>query len=364
MDPVGFLKGTLLPSSDDEMQPRLTLESGRRAFIERWLPKHAAAFVATAVAIPAVVWVAALLLAADKPRFLASRDWLAQPLYFTAHLTVVRLFVTTYTHHFAEGLRFLPPAAALDKARPRIGGILGPQGLLVAALVATPLIGADIVELSSAEFLSSPDGQGAGHVTATDALLGVLWAFEWLLNAYVWVLLVGFAALTIQTIERHPFPAPIEIVLHERHYRPFLLMSAQGASIMVGYTAVTAAYVLLTRGIASDYIGLWTTAALLLFSFVPPWLRMKALVARRVRDETHKRSELVFAARRHVADVDDHTPAVTNEEIGARLDVVVAILELDHLDRLYRDLGKSEGQAILLRLLAPLSTVVIRLLRG
>jgi hypothetical protein len=362
-----MLKGTLLPSSDDDdLRSKLSLDSVRRALIERWLPRRAAAFVAVAVAIPLAIWVAALLFAQDRARFLASRDWLAQPLYFTAHLVVLRLFVTTYTRHFLEGVAWLEPGAAAGAAR-RVEQILGLPGVLFAIIAAAPLIGSDLVTLRGQDFLTSADGQSVGgvvaSVTVTDALLGVLWSLEWLLNAYVWVLLVGFAVLTIRTIERHRFAAPIEVVLHERHYRPFLLMSAQGSSIMVGYTAVTALYVFFTRGVATDYIGLWVTAALLLFSFVPPWMRLKARVARQVRDETHRLAATVLAGRRQVTLVDDGTPAVTNEEIGARVDVVLAILGLDHLERLYRDLGKSEGQAILLRLLAPLATVVARVLR-
>jgi hypothetical protein len=177
------------------------------------------------------------------------------------------------------------------------------------------------------------------------------------------VLLIGFALLTIHTVEKYRFKAPLETVLHEQHYRPFLRMSAQGASILLAYTGATAAYVLFSRGETTDYIGLWITAGLLLFSFVPPWMRLKARIAREVRSQTHRLSAEVFAARRRVIEVDDGKPPVTMDELGARVDVVLAILQLEHLERLYRDLGKSEGQAILIRLLAPLSTVVFRILR-
>ncbi len=45
------------------------------------------------------------------------------------------------------------------------------------------------------------------------------------------------------------------------------------------------------------------------------------------------------------------------------LDVVMAILEVEHLERLYKDLGRSEGQAVLVRLLAPLATILMRIIR-
>jgi hypothetical protein len=363
VDPLALLRGSLLPSSDDEVPAHLSLEGGQGGFIDRWLPRRPLPFVAAAIALPLVVWVVALLLAPDRGRFLQSRDWLAQPLYFTVHLVVLRQFVAIYTRHFAAGLEQLVPAATAD-ATPRIDRLLGARGFLIALVIAVPFVYMDIVHVSGREFLSGGDAQGSiDHPAASDRLLLLLWTLQWVINGYTWVLLVGFATLTIRTIERHEFRASLEVVLHERQYRPFLLMSAQGATIMVGYTVATAAYVFLARGQPQDWIRLWVTAGLLLVSFVPPWVRWKARVARRVREESHRRAELVFATRRRVAEVDDGTDKVTNEELGARVDVVLAILEMEHLERLYRDLGRSEGQAILLRLLAPLSTVVLKVLR-
>src|SRR5262249_62018097 len=85
MDPMRFLRGGLLPRADDDEDatPRLSLGSDRRALIERWLPKNAGGFVAVAIGIPLAVWVAALLLAPDRAKFLHSRDWLAQPPHLT-----------------------------------------------------------------------------------------------------------------------------------------------------------------------------------------------------------------------------------------------------------------------------------------
>ncbi len=363
MDPMAFLRGTLMPADDDEVTARASLEGGQGGFIDRWLPRRALPFVAASIALPLFVWVVAMLLAADRAKFLRSRDWLAQPLYFTVHLVVLRQFVSTYTQHFAAGVGHLVPAAAAE-SRPVIRHMLGLRGFLVALAVAVPFVYMDIVHMSGKDFLGGTDSQGSVDApAASDRLLLLLWTLEWVINAYTWVLLGGFASLTIRTLERHDFAHPLERVLHERHYRPFLLMSAQGATIMVGYTVATAAYVFLAKGQLQDWMRLWITAGLLLLSFVPPWMRLKARMARRVRDETHRLAEAVLTTRRRVAEVDDGTPRVTNEELGARVDVVLAMLEMDHLERLYRDLGRSEGQAILLRLLAPLSTVVMKILR-
>jgi hypothetical protein len=363
VDAVSYLKATLLPERDEDAVPRFALEGEHHGFVDRWMPRRAGPFVLAAFAIPLAVWGLAFALAADRGRFLSSRDWIAQPFYFAVHLIVARQFVTTYARHFTGGLRHLGPAAA-GEALPAMRRLLGWRGFVWALAAAAPLVWFDLVYLTGREFLEGPDAQGkVGAVAVSDHLLGILWSVEWVVNAYVWVLLVGFAGLTIRTTDRHPFAAPVEVVLHERHYRPFLLMSAQGASIIVGFTLATGVYVLVTKGETTDWIGLWATAGLLLLSFVPPWVRLKGHIAKSVRKRTDRLTEEVFAARKKLERVDDTVPPVTNEELGARLDVVLTVLHLDQLDRLYRDLGKSEGNAVLLRLLAPLSTVLAKLLR-
>lgn len=359
---LDLLRGGADPEDDDDVASKFSLEGTRTGFIDRRLPRRAGPFVAVSIAIPLCVWALALLLARDRARFLRSADWLAQPLYFTVHLVVLRLFVTTYTRHFLAGVEHLDLGEG-DALR-SVARLLGPRGIFAACAVAAPFIWLDLVHLSGKTFLEGPDAQGSvGHIAASDHLLALLWSVEWVINAYVWVLLVGFSFLTIRTLEKHRFKAPLEIMLHEQHYRPFLRMSSQGASILLAYTAATAAYVFLSKGETTDYIRLWLTAGLLLMSFVPPWVRLKARVARDVREETHRLAARVFAARRNLEAVDDHKPPVTMEELGARVDVALSILEIEHLESLYRDLGRSEGKAILLRLLAPLSTVVMKVLR-
>ncbi len=361
---LGSIRDGLLPPSrdDDDVTDRLTLQRVHTAWLDGLLPGKPKPYVAVALAIPIAVWIFGFLLAADRDRFLRSHDWQAQPFFFTVHLVVLRLFVTAYTKHFLDGLAFLESGA--QGVRKGIRRILGFQGFATAVVLAVPLIYLDLVYLTGPEFFESNDAQGTlHHVAATDYLLAALWSAEWVATTSVWVVLGGFAILTIQAVERYKFTAPLETVLHERHYRPFLRMSAQGASILFGYTAAYALYVWYTKGATSDYIGLWVTAGLLIFSFVPPWMRLKTRLARMVRDTSHDMQVHVIAARELATTLDDGKPTYTLDEIGARVDVALAMLRLDHLEHLYRDLGRSEGQAILLRLLAPVATIVARLLR-
>jgi hypothetical protein len=359
-----ILRDGLLPPDrdDDDVSDRLTLRRVHTAWLDGLLPSRPKAYVAVAIAIPLVFWCAGFLLASDRARFLRSHDWQAQPIFFTVHLVVLRLFVSAYVKHFLDGLAFLEPAA--QSVRTIVARILGWRGFLVSLVVAAPLVWLDLVHLSGPAFLASDDSQGSpDRIAPADHLLGALWAVEWITTTSVWVVLVGFAAATIRSIQRFRFAAPLETVLHERHYRPFLRMSAQGASILLGYTAVYALYVWYTGSATSAYIGLWVTAGLLLLSFVPPWMRLKTRLARMVRDESHAIHVEVLAARARASSVDDGKATYTLDEVGAKVDVALSMLRLDHLEHLYRDLGKSEGQAILLRLLAPISTILLKVLR-
>jgi hypothetical protein len=109
------------------------------------------------------------------------------------------------------------PAAAASSPVIRM---LGLRGFLIALAVAALFVYMDIVHMSGKDFLAGADSQGTLDAPGpSDRLLLLLWTLEWVINGYTWVLLGGFASLTIRTLERHDFAHPLERVLHERHYR-------------------------------------------------------------------------------------------------------------------------------------------------
>ncbi|MEZ5853374.1 MAG: hypothetical protein R3D67_00990 [Hyphomicrobiaceae bacterium] len=84
---------------------------------------------------------------------------------------------------------------------------------------------------------------GSDTVLPVNYLMWVLWSLEWVLNAYIWVVLLAFLVQNSRAIRLYRFKAPIEIVLHDRHYKPFLQMSAHGATILLVFTLLTIAYI-------------------------------------------------------------------------------------------------------------------------
>lgn len=326
-------------------------------------PRALTPFVAVVAVLAIGSWLAGLLLADDRARFLASREWQAQPFYLAVHLVVLRLFVTAYAGGYLAGCGAL--ATPPDEAERRSRFVLGPAGIAAALLLAAPLCVLDVLHVQSAEYRSATSAS-PGALGAADWLLVSLWTAEWIATAYIWVVIAGFLAASLRALDKFEFRDPVLKVLQERQYRPFLLMSARGATILLGFTAASGLYVLYASGETSDYIGLWVTAGLLLFGFVPPWMRLRARISALVRVETDRLSRQVEESiqRARAATGEDPAPPRTIEELGDRMQSAFALLRIEQIERLHGDLGRTEVQAVILRLLAPIATVAWRLVRG
>lgn len=348
--------------NEETMRP-LSLKRVPWARVDRFLPAQPTSFLLAVLGIVVACWLIGLLLAPNKRGFLASHEWQFQPLFLGTHFVCLRLFVTCYTRNFLAG------AARMDVSPEaivhRIKRILGPLGGLVALLIAAPLclmnymqtlVGDSFVEESAAWGAMTPHA-------AVNIFLFAIWCLEWALNAYIWVLLLAFLALIIHTLWYHKFRASIDMMLHEKHYRPFLIMSAEGASIVLFFGCVNATYVWYAKGDIYDYIGLGITGGLLLVGFGPPWMQLKSKVEYMVNQEMYLLEEkLVQAMRAHESSHKD-PQSMTMADVADRLDSALALLRANYLERMHRELGRAEGRAILLKLLAPASAISWRVIR-
>ena len=335
------------------------IEADRRWPIDSILPRRIGGAVLLALVVAAALWLTGLWLAPNIPTFLASPEWQFQPLYVAGHILAVRLFVMAYTRGFARGIaRFAVPE---DRAATLINRVLGFPGAVFALAIALPFVALDFLYLFSPRYqrMGGPDS-----VLPIDYLMWGIWSVEWFLNAFIWVVLVGFLIKTAWVIRAHPFRAPIEIVLHDKHYRPFLQMSAQGATIVLAFTVLTVGYIWYTGGELTDYAGLVVTAILLVASFIPSLLLMRSKVSRAVEDETmamRKRLIRDLALAEH-----EMQSSVVHGQIGGpaqqrslehRLDAAVAILRISYLEGRHEHLGSTEARAVLIRMLAPALSV-------
>jgi hypothetical protein len=323
------------------------LDSGSRALIDRLLPRSVPLFLALVVVLAAGSWALGYTLAPDKARFLASPEWRFQPFYLAAHLLTLRLFISVFTRNFVAGAARLdmPPERALSGFRI----ILGPIGALAALVIAVPFCVWDYGHLYSARYARMGDGVGP-----VDLMMWGIWCVEWFLNAIIWLVLAGFLIMNVRAIRTYRFRDPIEVVLDEKQYRPFLQMSSQGASIVLGFAVLTAVYIWYTDGVESDYLGLVIVAVLLVSGFVPPWWLLNAGVDKAITEEVSAlRRGLAERARAH-----DHAEQQPGRDLEARLEEALTLLRIQRLDGLRRSLGRTEARAVTVRMLAPAATVV------
>jgi hypothetical protein len=346
-----------LTRGEEKARP-LSLERVPWAWADRVLPGQPKRFLVAVGLIAALTWVIGLTLAPLKQAFLAAHEWQVQPLFLAVHFVCLRLFVTCYTRNFlaAGGHMDLPPGEAVRCVR----SLLGPAGGALSLAIALPLCVKDYFLLRSADYAVNAAFDDFTPGPCSAFLFGI-WCVEWLLNAYIWVLLAGFSVLTIRTLRRYHFRSAIEVMLHEKHYRPFLMMSAQGASVVLFFGIVNGFYVWYAGGDLSDYIGLGITGVLLLLGFAPPWMQLKAAVEKAVDAETFKLQQRLVDGLRRRGDNPDQ--AATVEELGQRLDTVLFILRSGYLEKMHRELGRAEGKAVLLKLLIPASSVGFKFLR-
>jgi hypothetical protein len=359
------------PPPPDSDVPPLSLQGGPPlAWIDRVLPRRPSTFLAAVFGIAAACWLLGLLLANDRARFLQTREWYAQLLYLPAHLITLRLFVTLYVRNFLAGVAHMNVPFGLAARGMRL--VLGPAGLL-ALVLAVPLCASDYRDLTGEKYKDSlvgpltaeavPGDPDAPHaVGPADLLMWVIWCVEWVVNAYIWVLLLGFLALTMYVLRWFSFRESVEVVLHEKHYRPFLLMSGQGATIVLGFAVVNGLYIWFAGGDITDYIGIGVTIGLLLLGFGPPWLQLKSTVERVVNGEIYKlRGELIAGHRRQAAL--EKQGVAAPPDLTTRMNEALVLLRMDYLDHLGRQMGRSEGAVLILKLLAPTATIGWRLFR-
>lgn len=321
--------------------------------LERLIPHRGPIGMLLALALAVATWALGHALSPDRKAFLLSPEWQVQPFYLIVHLVTLGSFVRIFASNFRVGLKNL--AAPAEPLADWVKKILGWRGLALAFLVAMPFAVADYRYLVSGRY----PALGGDLPGTVDYLMWVIWSVEWLINAFVWVVVAGFLYKNCQVIRAFPFKDPIEIVVHERRYRPFLRMSAEGASVVLAFGAVMVFYIWYAGGEFTDYSGLAITAALLVVGFLVPWLQLRQKVKNAVAGERH-------ALERAVASVARFEPGaalgpdrpVDLATLQYKLDSALVLLRLQHLEQLHVDLGAHEARALLIRIAAPVLTIV------
>jgi hypothetical protein len=149
----------------------------------------------------------------------------------------------------------------------------------------------------------------------------------------------------------------IEVVLHGQQYRPFLQMSMQGATIVLGFWIVNVVYVWYSGGDLSDYTGAGVTLVLVAIGFLPPLVRLRGKVSRAVSDEMASLRRRLDRLITRAAPAAGAATATTARELEERLDEALVMLRISYLEKLHAQLGQSEAMDIVIKLLVPITTV-------
>jgi hypothetical protein len=335
---------------EDQLAP-ISLHGEGHAFIDRLLPRHPPAFLLVVGIFALGCWILGLVLTNEPLAFLKSREWQVQPVYMAAHLVTLRLFASAFTRTFLTGAAHLDIAAVDVQHRMRL--VLGPVGTMVAVAVAVPFCLYDYRFAYTANRIAS-DSLGLW----ADRLLFVVWCVEWFLLAFIWVMVVGYMLITRWAVGWHRFRSPIEVVLHDKQYRPFLQMSANGATIMLGFWIINLLYSLYSGAEISDYTGAAITLILVVVGFLPPLLLLRGKVKRAVNEEMARlRLRLAGVLTRQGQAASGDAPPSTPRELEERLDEALVMLRISYLERLYGELGHTEALDILVKLLVPATTM-------
>ena len=340
---------TALASWEDQLPP-ISLEGEGHAFVDRLLPRQPRTFLIVVAALALGCWALGLILTDNALAFLASKEWQVQPVYLAAHFITLRLFASAFTRTFLAGVAHLNIPGAEVQRRTRL--VLGPVGTLIAVAIAAPFCIYDY-RFAYVATRTGSDSLGAGP----DRLLLVMWCLEWFLMTFIWVMLIGYMMLTRWAVGGHGFRAPIEVVLHDKQYRPFLQMSANGASIMLGFWIINVAYSLYSGAEITDYLGAAITLVLVVIGFLPPLLQLRGKVRRAVNEEMANLRRRLGGALSRYSDHDTNAATATPRELEERLDEALVMLRISYLERLYGELGHTEAMDILVKLLVPATTM-------
>jgi hypothetical protein len=294
-----------------------------------------------------------LALAPERVAFTQWHEWQIQPFYISAHFIALRMFIDIYTLNFRAGVLHLD--VPLTRSVRSIRLILGLPGVVMALLIAVPFCVSDYHNLQTDRYA---DMGGGNYPSLLGYELWGIWSLEWFLNALMWVILLGFLWMNWTSIRTHAFRSPIDVVLREKHYKPFLQMSAQGATVVLVFSTCTIIYVWFTGGELTDYLGLAITGALLVVGFLPPLFLIRSKIDRAVRSAmTELRQKMPQGLT--AESWPGTQSAVSTLALQHRIDEVLVLLRVSHLENLYRAPGQSEVKAVVLRLLtAPAATAV------
>jgi len=377
-----FAGGTRREGSDADVFDAANFKQVTNSWwLDRALPGGVGGYFLAAFVICTVVWLIGLtarLIALNFENvgheiwlFIWERQWQLTPLLLFLHFLSLRLFKGIYSRNFDKAFTHLDVTAEELTRYKR--WFLGRRVNFFAIAIAAPFVLYEaFFFFSASDFYVMVFGEASQYVAKVDAAarnleawwLLAIWTFEWLMYGYYCYLMVAGALVVRRILKTHDFVDPVDLVLTERQYRPLFNVTAQAGSLVFVYGLIYAGYVFYTKGSVSDIAGLIGLVVLLGASFGVTWggvrgeLRGNVSAALNSLECSYREARTKLGTMKDVPGIEDDL-----QRVQVQLKMSLALQQMDYLQGKYESLGRKEFLGLVFKMLAPVGTVMARVIR-
>jgi hypothetical protein len=176
--------------------------------------------------------------------------------------------------------------------------------------------------------------------------------------------MVSGAFVVRAILKNHDFKDSVDLVLTERQYRPLFNVTAQAGSLVFFYGLIHAGYMFYTKSAGSDIAGLIVLVLLLALAFMMTWqavrgeLKGNVFAALEELEKSYRRAREKLSTMVDVPGIEDDI-----QRIQVQLKMQLALQQLDYLAAKYESLGRKEFLGLIFKMLAPVGSVLARIIR-
>ena len=250
---------------------------------------------------------------------------------------------------------------------------LGHRVNFMALGLALPFIVWEVVAfIVSKDFYQTVFGPDSPYLAKIDpdsrnaevGFLLTLWIFEWMMYGYYCYLMISGAFVVRKILKQHDFKESVDLVLTERHYRPLFTVTAHAGSLVFFFGLMHAGYMFYTKTSWNDGAGMMTLVVLLGVAFTMTWsavrgeLKGEVFGALEELEKSYRRARSKLATMRDVPGIEDDI-----QRIQVQLKMQLALQQLDYLQTKYESLGRKEFLGLIFKMLAPVGSLLARVIR-
>lgn len=349
-------------------------------WLDRALPGGVGRYFLAAYVICTIVWLLGLTtrlvtlgfenFGSVAWNYLFDRQWQLTPLLLFLHFLSLRLFKGIYSRNFDKAFTHL------DVTKDELAGykrwFLGRRVNFFALAIAAPFVVYEtFFFFTEPDFFAQVLGPGSPYPARAAATgnaeawwLLTIWTFEWWMYGYYCYLMLTGSIVVRRILKKHDFVDGVDLVLTERQYRPLFNVTAQTGSLVFVYGLIYAGYVFYTKGSVSDIAGLIVLVVLLAASFAVTWsgvrgeLRGNVSAAVKALECSYREARGKLGTMKDVPGIEDDL-----QRIQVQLKMTLALQQMDYLQTKYESLGRKEFLGLVFKMLAPVGTVMARVIR-